>query len=110
MVMNLTIELILIASMLTSCAIGSTNKYDLMPMPGNTSNAVFNNEIKTEKKFCPICQKEGKKSTVRQTGAYSTLAYCGNGFYDEDGNFHPPRDCNQTTFSYSCSNGHTWSE
>lgn len=104
------IELILIATMLTSCAIGSTNKYDLMPMPRNASNTVFINEIKTEKKLCPICQKEGKKSTVRQTGAYSTLEYCGTGFYDEDGEFHTPRNCNQTIVSYSCSNGHTWSE
>jgi len=56
------------------------------------------------KKFCPVCQEEGKTSKVYPGGCQTTLAYC-PGYYDEDGNFHNG-GCNTTTCTYSCSNGH----
>jgi hypothetical protein len=62
------------------------------------------------KKFCPECQKLGLKSKVFIGGCTSTLLNCGSGYYDEDGDYHPPDPCNTTTCEYTCSNGHTWME
>ena len=65
-------------------------------------------------KFCPICQKEGRKSKiyVLSCGGSVTALNCGNGHYDEDGHYHPPEDCNTYTMwcEYLCSNDHSWSE
>ncbi len=63
-----------------------------------------------EKKFCLECQKAGLKSKVYLDMCSATLVHCGNGYWDEEGNFHPPEPCNTTTCSYHCSNGHSWEE
>lgn len=58
--------------------------------------------------ICPKCKKLGKKSTVYPGIASTTLLYC-QPFYDEEGNYHD-HDCNTTTTTYRCSNGHEWME
>lgn len=58
--------------------------------------------------ICPRCKKEGKKSKVFVgVGSSTSLFY--QPFYDEDGELHY-HDSNKTTTSYSCSNGHSWTE
>lgn len=57
---------------------------------------------------CPKCVKAGKKSIVYEGGTVSTLMYSPP-FYDEDGEYHA-HDNNSHTTSYSCSNGHQWTE
>ena len=55
---------------------------------------------------CPICKKEGLKSTVSIGGCWTTLL----GFtpsYDEDGKYHS-NDPNITTCDAWCSNGHSF--
>ena len=55
---------------------------------------------------CPHCRALGLKSIVHIGSCMSTALFCGNGHYDEDGNYHPPENCNSTSCSYICSNGH----
>lgn len=55
---------------------------------------------------CPECEKEGKRSTVRGGGGFST-AMGVDTFYDEDGKYHR-HDPNYTTMIMTCSNGHEW--
>jgi len=66
--------------------------------------------IEPGKKFCPVCQKDGLKSRVYIGGCTITALWCGNGHYDEDGDYQPPEPCNKSACDYSCSNGHSWSE
>lgn len=57
---------------------------------------------------CSVCQKAGLKSTVVMDGGGScTAMYCGSGYYDEDGKFHAPKDCNTCTYRGKCSRGHS---
>ena len=58
--------------------------------------------------ICSECKKLGLKSQVFLGGSTVTLMYC-QPFYDEDGNYHH-HDSNTTTTSYSCSQGHKWTE
>lgn len=74
--------------------------------PGDSTDNSSTLQIQTFDGKCPICKLEGKKSIVEPGMCSMTLMFCGNGYYDEDGNFHAPNDCNKTTCSYSCSNGH----
>jgi hypothetical protein len=57
---------------------------------------------------CPECIKENKKSCVSAHGGSTTLLYC-EPWYDEEGKYHH-HDWNTITSSYSCSNGHKWTE
>lgn len=57
---------------------------------------------------CPECIKVDKKSCVTEGVSSSTLMYFPR-YYDEDGKLHS-HDNNTHTTSYSCSNGHSWSE
>lgn len=57
---------------------------------------------------CPTCVAEGKQSRVYVGGGASTSMYCPP-FYDEDGKWHD-HDMNLVSQSYSCSNGHKWTE
>ena len=57
---------------------------------------------------CPVCIEEGKKSTVIPGVWNTTLMYCGSGHYDENGQFHPPDDCNTSSATFTCSNGHSF--
>lgn len=57
---------------------------------------------------CPECAKEGKRSRV-SVGMSSTTCMGFQAYYDEDGLYHC-HDPNITTTSYSCSEGHSWSE
>jgi hypothetical protein len=58
--------------------------------------------------ICPICEKEGRKSTVMQSASTTTLVATVQTF-DEAGNARPYRDPNTTTTTYTCSNGHSFS-
>ncbi|KKM73649.1 hypothetical protein LCGC14_1408380 [marine sediment metagenome] len=58
---------------------------------------------------CPECEKAGLKSTIYDPGGYFITAMCVQSFWDEDGKRHV-HDGNWRTKSYSCSNGHRWSE
>lgn len=60
-----------------------------------------------EKIICPQCEKEGKKSKVRDGGSSSTMVYYVP-YYDEDGEYHH-HDSNSRNTNYSCHYGHTWS-
>ncbi|GAH86400.1 unnamed protein product [marine sediment metagenome] len=57
---------------------------------------------------CPECEKNGLKSKV-YVGTSSTTLLASYPYYDEEGNYHCD-DPNTITTSYSCSNGHSWSE
>ncbi len=57
---------------------------------------------------CPECQKKGKRSHVFFYGSYTTLI-AAHPYYDEDGNYHA-NNPNISSASYSCSNGHRWTE
>jgi len=58
---------------------------------------------------CPVCIENGETSTVTQEGSWATTAaYCGEGFYDEAGQFHHPEPCNTSSASFKCSNGHVF--
>jgi len=54
--------------------------------------------------ICPVCEKEGKKSIVRNGLSKRTLAFCPP-YFDHDGNRHHHDRNNQET-RYSCSEGH----
>lgn len=58
--------------------------------------------------FCPECQEAGDRSKVIHHGGTSTLMGW-QPYYDEDGYYHS-HDPNRTKWSYSCTNGHKWSE
>ena len=58
--------------------------------------------------ICPQCKAEDKKSRVWLGHTMSTSAGYSS-HYDEDGHYHS-HDPNRSTTSYSCSNGHRWSE
>jgi hypothetical protein len=58
--------------------------------------------------ICQECKTEGKKSRVYE-GPSSTTCMYSPPFYDEDGKHHD-HDPNTSTTSFSCSNGHKWSE
>lgn len=58
--------------------------------------------------ICPECQKQGLRSRVTPGPIVTTLMYCPP-FYDEDGKYHS-HDANSSSTSYSCSNGHCWTE
>lgn len=58
--------------------------------------------------ICPECKKQGLKSKVYIGGSTSTLMYC-QPFYDKEGKYHD-HDYNSHTTTYSCSNGHHWTE
>ena len=62
-----------------------------------------------ETKFCPECQKAGKKSKVFYEGSSRTGLAGGRFFWDEDGKRHS-HDPNTTTHAFRCSNGHNWTE
>jgi len=53
---------------------------------------------------CPVCQLEGRLSTVTIGSAESTLL-SPEPYYDEHGRFHV-HDPNVTTVTYRCSHGH----
>lgn len=57
---------------------------------------------------CSTCAMVDKKSRVTVKGSVQTLLHCAT-FYDEDGLPHT-HDSNVTKTSYSCSNGHAWTE
>lgn len=42
-------------------------------------------------------------------GVTTLLAY-NPGYWDEDGKYVANKNPNATTYTYTCSNGHTWSE
>ena len=58
--------------------------------------------------ICPECKEQGLRSCVTPGAGTSTLMYC-PGYYDEDGRYHS-HDLNTSSTSYSCSNGHRWTE
>lgn len=62
-----------------------------------------------EKIICEKCKNEGLKSTIQAPmyGTTTLLAYS-PGYYDEDGIYHPNKNPNRTTYTYTCSNGHTF--
>lgn len=58
--------------------------------------------------ICPICAEDGEKSTVTISGDAPSTMYCGSGHYDEDGLFHAPEPCVTTSYTGTCSNGHSF--
>ena len=61
------------------------------------------------KPTCKECEKEGKKYSVVQP-LYGTTTLMGSspGYWDEDGKYHESINPNYTTYTYTCSNGHTF--
>ena len=57
---------------------------------------------------CPECEKLGLKSKIF-VGASSSTLLAAMPYYDEEGNYHY-NDLNTTSTSYTCSNGHSWTE
>ena len=66
--------------------------------------------VTTNKKFCEQCKKEGKKSMIFIGGTSCTAVFCGLGYWNEEGEFQPRKDCNTCSTTLSCSNGHVWEE
>lgn len=61
-----------------------------------------------EENICPICKREDKRSRVYCEGGFVTAMSCGNGYYDEEGEYYPPPRCNTFTYGCHCSNKHWW--
>lgn len=61
-----------------------------------------------EKKFCPQCKGNDKKSKIFHDGSSRTLMSY-EPYWDEDGNYHD-NNPNIVTYYYRCSNGHRWGE
>lgn len=59
--------------------------------------------------ICQQCKSEDKKSNVYPSPYSVTTAMCSNDYYDSDGKYHS-HNTNVRTQTYSCSNGHNWSE
>lgn len=57
---------------------------------------------------CPECVATGQASTLQIGPTFSTAMYSAP-HYDEDGEYHM-HDLNTRTTSYSCSNGHSFSQ
>lgn len=57
---------------------------------------------------CPSCVSEGRRSKVF-VGMQTRTLMAVHTYYDEDGRLCVD-DPNKTTSSYSCSNGHRWTE
>jgi hypothetical protein len=55
---------------------------------------------------CPICEREGSKSTVTKGATWSTCMAGRPAYWDEDGVYHPYEDPNTHTTQLCCSNGH----
>ena len=63
------------------------------------------------KKRCATCLEQGLRSKVYEQHAYScTSMGISPAHWDEDGVWHPPYDPNECTYTYRCSNGHSWKE
>jgi hypothetical protein len=63
------------------------------------------------KPICKECDSKGLKYSVIEPMFGTTTLACGmSAYWDEDGAYHPYKDPNHTTYQYSCSNGHQWSE
>ena len=64
-----------------------------------------------KKPICKQCEKQGQKYSVTDsTYGVTTCAGITPGYWDEEGKYHKPVDPNTTTYEYSCSNGHRWTE
>ena len=61
-------------------------------------------------KFCLVCQEQGLTSSISIEIGICTSMFCGNGSYDEEGYYTPPKDCNTCSTNYKCSQGHSWAE
>jgi hypothetical protein len=60
---------------------------------------------------CEQCVSEGKTSSVSEPQyGITTLMGIAPGYYDETGNYVPPYNPNRTTYEWSCSQGHRWTE
>lgn len=60
---------------------------------------------------CEECLKTGKTSVVYEPQFRTTTAMAiSPGYYDEQGQYHPPYNPNKTTYEWRCSNGHRWNE
>lgn len=57
---------------------------------------------------CPVCIKEGERSTVSGGGGFVTSMPI-HAFWDEDGKYHV-HNPNERNWGYSCSRGHRWVE
>ncbi len=62
------------------------------------------------RKLCSWCEGQGLKSTIDIEGTTSTSAFCGYGYYNEEGYYVAPSNCNTNRTSYRCSQGHSWTE
>jgi hypothetical protein len=83
--------------------------YLLKPIDsGSMSLGIVNNTSLTGK--CATCNQLGLRSRVTPGGSTSTCAYYSPGWYDEDGKWVNNPCHNAVTTSYSCSNGHGWTE
>ena len=60
---------------------------------------------------CPFCVRLMWTSRVEISNyGAATLMACPPGYYDEQGEFHAPAQCNTLTRGAVCSKGHTWTE
>ena len=70
----------------------------------------------TPANVCPVCKREGRKSTVRYASEGMVYSCCaiyapGDSFFDEDGKHHshmPYPCCGDGSTFYTCSNGHSY--
>lgn len=64
-----------------------------------------------KKPTCKQCEAEGLKYSVQQPmyGTTTLLAY-NPGYWNEEGEYVANKNPNTTTYTYNCSNGHSWSE
>lgn len=76
----------------------STVETKKLPMAMNTGKKVL----------CPVCVKNGLKSTVRR-GATTETCMAWDIYYDEGGVYHSDNPNSYTTVWY-CSQGHEWIE
>lgn len=63
------------------------------------------------KPICEKCVQKGKKYSVTEPlGGFTTLMGISPGYWNEEGEYIPPYNPNYTTYTYNCSNGHSWNK
>ena len=87
------------------CLLQSDGSVKIIPAANPTT------AIDTGKPQCKVCIGKGDRYTAHVRYVTRTLLAASPGYWDEDGRWNnPPPDPNISTYHYSCSNDHYWTD